>query len=196
MVGSEANGGRSGEPLLSVGTMYPFPMIRRAKALIALIVAGTLAIACGSSGPSLTQEEYCTAAADQYRKCNPGKELPGSVGANCPASYQCISAAYEGSFVDSLIDCGTASCSQGDSCYRAGIASAGRSAEEADKCAARYSECEAAKEKFDDDICPQLRVLKTDLVDAIVPCLAKPCDQIKSCIQGVVQNRGISCVDT
>lgn len=170
-------------------------MSRRTKALVALIVAGTLAIACGSSGPSLTKEEYCAAAADQYRKCNPGKEPP-EYGAGYCISYQCLSTAYEGSFVDSLVDCSTASCGGAD-CYKLGIASASRSAEEADKCAARYSECKAEKENFDEDVCPELRVLNAEVADAIIGCLAKPCDQIKLCMVGVVENRGVSsCVET
>jgi hypothetical protein len=77
------------------------------------------------------------------------------------------------------------------------VAKVGRSATEADKCSAKYSECKAQGSSFDADTCTQLRVLKSELVDPIVECLSKPCPQIKDCIKGVVKNRGVDkCVDT
>lgn len=153
----------------------------------------TLVLIACSSAPSVSQDDYCPAVTEKYARCNPKEDVPSSYGSACASSYQCIAGAYEASFVEAAFDCQLGeSCISFKECTRLALSKADRSAEESDKCVARYTQCKDDK-GFDDDVCPQLRILKLETATAIVECLAKPCDQIKDCISGVAQNRGIKC---
>jgi hypothetical protein len=159
-------------------------------ALISFAFAG--AVAC-SGTPSLSEEEYCTKSVARQSRCSPGTPVLGRD--QCGTRYRCLSNAYDASFLDVSFACQTKEACGGN-CGDEAIAQAGKRQEEADKCTARYTACKDTKDRFDGDVCRELRGLKSDPADAVIECLEKPCEQIKDCIKGAYASRGISdCTD-
>ena len=169
-------------------------------------VVGGLVVAC-SSAPSVT--DYCGKLKARYDACPNGTGGSSSVPApappdggtstppprspfnqaRCETNHRCLTTLYESSIGSAYLDCaGATDCTVSTSkCGESALAK-GSHATEADVCAKKYAECKGGgKKSFDDDYCPSIRGVTSELLSKLMPCFEKPCDQISSCLGASVE---------
>ena len=165
-----------------------------AAGLLTSLASVVLLTACGVQSES----DVCTQRQKRHDACpyeGSDKGKPAFDSAKCSKDYRCTVSVFQTSASDAYFTCQTnqdCSAKVGDTCFDQALQK-GSNTEEADVCAKKRAECKAEGKSFSDDYCPQLRVYNADLLEKMMTCIDKPCDQISDCLKSTIEAAAPAC---
>jgi hypothetical protein len=173
-------------------------------ALLPSIVAlGLVLVACsggsggGTGGATTTEDGYCTTKFERAQRCaGDGGSTITDNRSLCGSEYRCkvqILANPDSYFAcRTNAECSSANEARNKACTTQSAGGATRP--ESDTCAKKYAACKNAGGKsFDNDTCPELNALRTDVLSKVMPCFEKACNEVGDCVEATLNAAAPDC---